>query len=183
LKDAAQMRAIEAARIDKFDPSILTLITPTALFCCNRPLVPEYIDLAKKLKVAWDICFYKKNNTPPNYGGHMMTDTEYLMLLGEQNPNSGLDKQLYSKAYIGQADSDSVVAWAKPIELVIKYIRLYSHFGDLIVDRFLGTGTTLIAAHNLHRIARGIEIDPGYVAVCLQRYLDLTGIHPRRLSG
>jgi hypothetical protein len=169
LKNAAHMREIRQANIDTFSPSSLTMIASTAVFCCNKPLVPSYLELAKSLRIAWDICFYAKNNTPPNYGGHMMTDVEYLMLLGDQSPVSGQDKSLYSKAYFGGLDADAAVPWQKPVGLVEKFMRIYSTSGDVVVDRFLGTGTTLIAAHRTGRRCYGAEIEPRYADVILRR--------------
>jgi DNA modification methylase len=60
----------------------------------------------------------------------------------------------------------------KPIECMSRPIRNNSKEGDLIYDPVLGSGTTLIAAHSLNRKAIGIEIDPAYVAVTLQRAKD-----------
>lgn len=51
--------------------------------------------------------------------------------------------------------------------------------GDIVLDPFLGSGTTLIACERLHRKCRGIEIAPGYVAVTLQRWVDMTGKTPK----
>ena len=66
----------------------------------------------------------------------------------------------------------------KPVKLFIEMIDKYTLPDDLILDPFLGSGTTLIAAHQLGRVCRGVEISPSYVAVCLQRFLDYTDIEP-----
>jgi DNA modification methylase len=66
-----------------------------------------------------------------------------------------------------------------PIELPERVINDFG--GKNILDIFTGSGTTIIAAHNLGRIARAIEIDPGYAAVCLDRFHRHTGITPERL--
>jgi hypothetical protein len=168
-QESAAMRAIERANIDTFDPAQLSSESPTAVFCCNKPLVPAYIRLAESRKVSWDICFYLKENVTPNYGGHMMTDVEYLMLLGNQGPIGGQEKELYSKAYIGGLDVNNDVAWQKPVGLVEKYIRLYSEVGTIILDRFAGTGTTMIAAHRQGRYARIVELLPRMADVILRR--------------
>jgi hypothetical protein len=181
LKNSAHMKAIKDSNLDSFDPSMLAMIAPTALFCCNKILVPRYIDLAKKLKIGWDICFYKKSQTPPNYGGHMMTDTEYLMLIGTQSPNSGLDKETYSKAYLGDRDNDSIVDWQKPIGLMTKFFLLYSSRGDLVIDRYGGTGSTMVACEQLSRKCRMTEILPKYCAVILERLSDM-GITPELIT-
>ena len=53
---------------------------------------------------------------------------------------------------------------------------------SLIYDPFLGSGTTLIAAQQLGRKCYGIEIEPRYVDVICQRFLNLTGESPIRES-
>ena len=60
----------------------------------------------------------------------------------------------------------------KPVELVSLAISHATITGDTAADPFLGSGTTMIACENLGRKCRGCEIDPGYVAVILQRYKD-----------
>ena len=63
----------------------------------------------------------------------------------------------------------------KPIELVARAIGNSSNPRDLILDPFLGSGTTLIAAHQTGRICYGAEISPDYAAVCISRWETLTG--------
>jgi DNA modification methylase len=53
----------------------------------------------------------------------------------------------------------------------------------IIVDPFLGSGTTLMACENLGRKCRAIEIDPGYVAVALERWSEATGKTPKLTDG
>ncbi len=57
----------------------------------------------------------------------------------------------------------------KPVQLVARMVRNSSREGELVYDPFCGSGSTLLAAHQLQRIAYGVEIDPGYVAVTLER--------------
>lgn len=61
-------------------------------------------------------------------------------------------------------------------------IRVHSQKGDLIGEPFLGTGTTLIAAERTCRICYGMEIDPKWVAVTLERYENSTGKNPVRID-
>jgi DNA modification methylase len=60
----------------------------------------------------------------------------------------------------------------KPISLISDLIEPQSSMASVVLDVFLGSGTTMIACENLGRKCRGCEIDPGYVAVILQRYKD-----------
>ena len=47
--------------------------------------------------------------------------------------------------------------------------------GDFVLDPFLGSGSTLIAAENTGRICRGVELDPLYVDVIVRRYQTASG--------
>jgi len=64
---------------------------------------------------------------------------------------------------------------AKPVALVSDAIKDCSRRGDLILDPFGGSGTTLIAAEKTRRRAAVIEIDPLYVDVTIRRWQQLTG--------
>jgi site-specific DNA-methyltransferase (adenine-specific) len=69
----------------------------------------------------------------------------------------------------------------KPIELFSYQIQNSSKIGDVILDSFGGSGTTLIACEQLNRKARIMELDAKYVAVILQRWADATGKTPIKL--
>lgn len=66
---------------------------------------------------------------------------------------------------------------SKPVELVARMIANSSRAGELVYDPFGGGGTTVVAAHQLGRTGYAVEIDPGYVAVSLER-LSLLGLKP-----
>jgi site-specific DNA-methyltransferase (adenine-specific) len=73
---------------------------------------------------------------------------------------------------------DSRHAAAFPVTLPDFFVRAYSDAGDVWVDPFCGSGTTIIAAHNNKRRGMGIEILEKYCAVILQRWADMTGKTP-----
>ncbi len=67
----------------------------------------------------------------------------------------------------------------KPVECMARAIR--NHEGD-VYEPFTGTATTFVAAERLSRICYGLEIEPPYTAVALQRLADL-GLTPRRVEA
>lgn len=69
----------------------------------------------------------------------------------------------------------------KPVECMRRPI--VNHIFTNIYEPFAGTGTTIIACEQLSRKCRAMEIDPGYVAVSIQRWADATGKTPRLLNG
>ncbi len=69
----------------------------------------------------------------------------------------------------------------KPVGLVSDAICDVTRHGELVLDTFLGSGTTLIAAERTDRSFAGCDIDPGYVDVALERWSNLTGHDPERV--
>lgn len=102
LKKANSMKQIKQNGVDQFEPSKLILQSETNIYCHNKPLIKKYIELAEQNSLPYDLCFYKKLCTVPNYKGHMMTDCEYIAIIGKQDPNKGLPKETYSKCFIGK---------------------------------------------------------------------------------
>ena len=63
----------------------------------------------------------------------------------------------------------------KPVALIADALLDCSARGDLVLDPFLGSGSTLIAAERVGRICRGAELDPLYVDAAIDRWQRLTG--------
>jgi len=70
----------------------------------------------------------------------------------------------------------------KPVELVERAIRNSSRPGNVVLDPFGGSGTTLIAAEKSGRSARLIELDPKYVDVIVRRWQEYAGAQAVRES-
>lgn len=56
-----------------------------------------------------------------------------------------------------------------PISLARKVIELFTHQGELVIDPFVGSGTTLVAAQDTARNALGFDLSTSYINVCLER--------------
>ncbi len=173
LKTANSMKQIKNNGVDTFNPAELLLQSETNIYCHNKPLIKKYIELAETNNKPYDLCFYKKLCTVSNYKGHLMTDCEYIAIIGNQDPNKGLEKELYSKCYIGKKDHDNELSYSKPVELCAKYIKLYAK--DKVLDLFGGSGSTLIACEQLNRKCFMMELDEHYCDVIITRWENLTG--------
>lgn len=66
----------------------------------------------------------------------------------------------------------------KPVRMIADAILDATRHGDIVLDGFLGSGTTLLAAVQTGRIGYGVELDPRYVDVTLRRWMDVTAEIP-----
>jgi DNA modification methylase len=74
----------------------------------------------------------------------------------------------------GRLDELVVHPTVKPIALVADAIKDCSRRGDIVLDPFMGSGTTLLAAERVGRTAYGMEIDPLYVDAAIRRWQGFT---------
>jgi DNA modification methylase len=63
----------------------------------------------------------------------------------------------------------------KPVRLVADAILDVTRRGDIVLDGFIGSGTAILAAEQVGRVAYGVEIEPRYVDVAIRRWQTLTG--------
>jgi len=70
----------------------------------------------------------------------------------------------------------------KPIELIIKAINNSSKINDVLLDIFLGSGSTLIACEKTNRKCYGMEIDPHYCDVIVKRWEEFSGKKAERVE-
>jgi len=84
-----------------------------------------------------------------------------------------------NESTLWQVDRESAATYKhptqKPLLLAKRALCNSSQRGDIVLDMFLGSGTTLIMAEELERVCYGMEIDPGYCDVIVKRYIDLVG--------
>src|SRR5437879_11311713 len=80
------------------------------------------------------------------------------------------------KCIMGGSDEDKFDhPTQKPVELMRRPILNHLRRGELVYEPFLGSGTTLAAAELTERVCFGLELDPKYVDVVIQRWQTLSG--------
>jgi DNA modification methylase len=72
-------------------------------------------------------------------------------------------------------DDLAVHPTVKPVAMVADAMRDCTRRGDSVLDPFIGSGTTILAAERVGRRALGMEIDPLYVDVAIRRWQAFTG--------
>jgi len=82
-----------------------------------------------------------------------------------------------ANSFSRKSEEGNLLAWhptVKPVSLVADAILDASDRGAIVLDAFLGSGTTIIAAEKTGRIGYGIELDPKYVDTAIRRWQRLT---------
>jgi DNA modification methylase len=74
----------------------------------------------------------------------------------------------------GRLDDLSIHPTVKPVALIADAMRDCSRRGEIVLDPFMGSGTTILAAERVGRLAYGVEIDPLYVDAAVRRWQAFT---------
>ena len=157
---------------EQFLEAVLLKFGRNLLVWHSQKLLPVYIDFAIKHELGWDLMFWHKINAMPNYGGKLMSDTEYCIRLfqyGKSYVAGGLPYSTYHKYHMDTVQPNNGHPTPKPMALMIKQILLFTEKGDTVFDPFMGSGTTGVACVQLGRNFIGAEIDPHYFEIAEKR--------------
>lgn len=87
------------------------------------------------------------------------------------------------KAADEKSSGQGIIFGTKPIEILLPYIKVLTKRGDLIVEPFGGSGSTLIAATRMNRRCYTMEKVPTYAEVIKHRWEKLTGLTAKKIYG
>jgi DNA modification methylase len=100
----------------------------------------------------------------------------HILLSHEKNGDAIAHKNLHDGfssiikiEYRGNLKEERLHDHQKSIEFISKFLNHYSNKENIILDLFLGSGSTMVAAHQLDRKCYGMELDPKYCEVIVQR--------------
>ncbi|MBC6442577.1 MAG: site-specific DNA-methyltransferase [Rhodobacteraceae bacterium] len=124
------------------------------------------------------IIWQKTNPVPLNQNSTYLSNSREVAVSavkgGKPTFNSTYDNGIYTlpiPRHGGRREHPT----QKPINLFRHLVEKHSNPGDLVIDPFLGSGTTAVAALEQNRNFKGCDIDPAYVAVARRRVADLNG--------
>jgi DNA modification methylase len=120
-----------------------------------------------------------KSNPIPSKHRHFMSDVEYIIIIREKGSYFANDALFddYRKVFFTKSVQNNIHPAQKPIDVMKKYIRVLSASGDLVLDAFMGSGTTGLACQQLNRNYVGFEIDKQF---CTTTVAQVPIIHKHR---
>lgn len=115
------------------------------------------------------------------YGNHIIA----AVFCNESTPYKATGKrnQNYSQSIIKAVETDECNhPGRKPLDFILTWIDRLTKPGEVVIDPFLGSGTTLIAAEQVGRICHGAEINPEYCGSILGRWIKSGKENPKRIK-
>ena len=121
----------------------------------------------------YDILVWCKTNCTPMCNNKYLTDLEYCLFFREKGVKLNDGYELKSRWYLSSTNKEDkskfIHPTIKPLSLVERHIKHSSQENDVVLDPFLGSGTTCVAAKNTKRQYLGFELDEKYYKVAKDR--------------
>jgi len=153
-----------AGLTDGFDIGLLKPFSNWICFCAKAQLV-DLISLASDCG-RWMLLTWNKPDPTPLMNGNYLPDTEYIVHRFEKLYGGYKDRSRFTVMVGGEKVFHPT---GKPLLLITKLMRAGSEEGQVVLDPFMGSGTTLRAAKDLGRRAIGIEIEEKYCEIAAKR--------------
>jgi len=146
------------------------------IFCSQKQIIPLLDYFVTKRNCNYNLLTWHKTNPIPACGNKYLTDTEFILFFREKGvkiygeyktkftyyltPLNQKDKKLYNHPTV------------KPLEIIQNFIINSSLEGEIVLDPFMGSGTTAVACINTNRNYIGFEIDERYYKIAEKRIND-----------
>lgn len=162
-----------------FDPAVLDELCRVMkkinvyFFCSQRQIVPLLDYFVKEKNCNWNLLSWHKSNPIPACGNKYLTDTEYILFFREKGVRvmgTFDSKRTYYVTPLNQKDKKEFGhPTVKPLHIVKNLILNSCPEPGLVLDPFMGSGTTGVAAAELGRDWLGFELKPEYAALANSR--------------
>ena len=139
------------------------------IFCSFKNYAVDYIVLSKYFEIKNNIIWYKPGGGIGDLEHSLLTDYE-MILVGHKGRCKIRGKRLGSVWRNTKVNPNKMIhPTEKPTSLINRLIEKFSDVGDVVLDPFFGSGTTLRACKDLGRKCIGIEISKEYCDIAVKR--------------
>lgn len=136
------------------------------LWCSQKQIIPYLDYFVKKRGCNWNLLSWHKSNPVPACGNKYVTDTEFCLFFREKGVKIYGNFDTKATYFVHPINIEDKELWGhptiKPLPFFQRHIINSSNGGDTILDPFMGSGTTAVAAIREKRHFIGFELDKGY---------------------
>ena len=145
---------------------------------CAQAQIGDYCDILNghKLSAVGTMVWHKTNPVPFNHKYKPINAWEAIVI--GKRPGTKFNGKTVHNVFECKSPSpqERIHSTQKPLGLISKFITLFSDEGDLVLDPFAGSATTVIAAANLRRRVLGYENDPTHFDAAAMRVMRSVGL-------
>ena len=154
-----------------------------AYFWCNKRQIAQYYKIFDSMGLLTDMLTWHKTNPTPASNNKYLSDTEYLIFVREKGVPLYGTYETKKKFYVSGINREDKSEWnhptIKPIDITKNIIVNSTQEGSVVLDPFIGSGTTAVACLETGRHYIGFEIDKEYFDICSNR----VSLSKRRETG
>lgn len=140
---------------------------------CNKNQLKQYINYFEEKGCTTDLLTWHKTNPVPTCNNKYLSDTEYILYFRQGGVPMYGSYETKKKYYVTPTNKEDKQKYKhptiKPLSIIENLIVNSSKENDVILDCFMGSGTTPVACVNTHRHYIGYEIDDNYFDIACQR--------------
>lgn len=139
---------------------------PNFYLFCNKDQVPQFLNFAVSHKLNYDILTWHKPNPLPTCGNKYLSDTEYIIFMRGKGAKIYGSYETKRKWYVQNRNTADKKLWGhptiKPLNIVENLVENSSLIDGVVLDPYMGSGTTAVACMHKKRHYIGFEIDGHY---------------------
>lgn len=143
------------------------------IWCSKKQILPLMKYFVEERNCLFELFTWHKTNAIPACNNTYMSDTEYCLLFREAGTSITGTVESKSKYYISSTNKRDKYKFEhstiKPLKMVQSHILNSTNEGDIVLDPFMGSGTTAVACKNLGRQFIGFEVNPKWHKIACDR--------------
>lgn len=146
---------------------------PNMLIFCSNKQVSTVMSFFEQKKLTTTLLVWEKTNPSPLCNGKHLSDIEFIVYVRGKGATFNNDtpyeykKKVYTSPVV--SNKNRLHPTQKSVVHIQQYIKLHTKENDVVLDPFMGSGTTAIACINTDRRFIGIEIDEDYYNIACKR--------------
>lgn len=171
IKDAGITTGFDVAVLDEL---MRVMRVPNIYIWCNSKQIPMYLDyFVTKHDCCFDILCWVKTNAMPLFNNKYLSDKEYCLYFRRGGYCNPTDYESAKTVFFEPINVKDKKRWGhptiKPLGIIQRLVKNSSKVGGVVLDPFMGSGTTAVAAIREQRRFIGFELDEGYFQIATER--------------